>query len=1016
MLLNQYKRFVLKEGKFYMHFFRRFQRVAALCLCAAVCMTSGVGAAFNSSFAYSYAIGEGAQYTRLEGTNSGGYQKANYIEYKPNSTVSPMIAYAGDSIYGSKATITNAANYLQNQGYHVIGGVNADFFVMGTSIPIGLVIKDGTLISSDAWQYAVGFMADGTAVIGRPSSTMNLTGPSGTVWISYFNKTRTSSGIYLLDSNYDDKTHISTSGKSIILERIDNTPVRVGGKVTMKVVAKGAGNSSTTITSNQMVLTIDDKTQATWVDYPVGEEVTLSVNAPDTRWSNVVYAVGGKSLVVDGAVSASGIDGGSSRSPRTAVGVKDDGTVLLYEIDGRQSSYSVGMTAAELGNELKGMGYNNVICLDGGGSSAMNVRYPGQDALEVVSKPSDGSLRACANYIFLVNKASGDGVARHVHMRPSFYYMIPGAETYFAAWGSDNAYKPAALPAGMTYTASSGTVDAAQQIYTAGEETGTITVTGSSADGSVTGSHNFCVTKDVGKIELSSGGSAISTTSLRGGQSIDIDAKLYHQNMEMAAKDSLLTWTVSGDIGTVDGNGVFTANEKPASGKLTCSYGSISASVSINVGLSDPPALTDVADFETEQPLSGSDALTLTRVTQYDKVARGTGALQVSYQIEDSFDTLLTPRALTEGLSDLSLWAMADTDGVKLTAIFENATKEEIAVPLSADVSNGKYTQLTAKVPEDAEALTGIQITPGSEKQGTLYLDHILMSKAPVTNTDAPAITLTQAPTTASAGGTATVTARISMNNGTYVMRPANVAAYVDGTKSSATYSASSGTISVTTPALQEGLHQVTIEAVDDAGNRARKSVAITAGSSASSSFADTASHWANGYINFAANRGLLQGETSNGVKNFNPQRNLRRSEFAVIMARYLGLDTSDTKGLPFADASSVPDWAAGAVKACYTAGIMNGQLDTKTDKSNFNPNANITRAEVMTVISKCLPRGYVAGTTSFSDYSSIPTWAADHVRYTVAAGLIGGYEDGTIRPLNSITRAEIAKILCGLY
>lgn len=999
-----------------MHFRRSFQRFAALCLSSAIILTSDAAAAFNSSFSYSYTIGEGAQYTRQEGTNTGGYQKANYIQYQPNSTVTPMIAYVGQSIYGSKATISSAASYLKNQGYNVIGGINADFFVLGTSIPIGLVIKDGTLISSDAWQYAVGFMADGSAIIGRPSSTMNVSGPSGTVWISYFNKTRTSAGIYLLDSNYDSSTHISTSGKSIVLERTDNTPVRVGGKVTMKVVAKGAGNASTTVTKNQMVLTMDGKTQATWVDYPVGEEVTLSVTAPDSRWANVVYAVGGKSLVVNGSVSASGIDSGSSRSPRTAVGVKDDGTVLLYEIDGRQSSYSVGLTATELGSELKSMGYNNVICLDGGGSSAMTVRYPGQNELSVVTQPSDGSLRACANYIFLVSKAMADGVARHVHMRPSYYYLMPGAQTYFAVWGSDNAYLPAALPSSISYTTTDGTVDSAQQVYTAGEQTGIVTVSGTSADGSVTGSHNFCVTKDVGKIALQSAGTDISSTSLRGGQSINFDAKLYHQNTLMASKDNLLTWTVNGDIGTVSSDGIFTASSKPATGTLTCSYGSVSSSVKISVGLSDPPALTTVADFESNQPLGGSDLMTLTRVTQYDKVARGAGALQIKYQISGSYDTLLTPRVLTQGLDNLSLWAMSDNNGVKLTAVFENANGEELTAPLSATVSNDSYQRMTAAIPDDAEALTGIRMVPSDSTNGNLYLDHISMSKGAIINTDAPAITMTQAPTSVSAGSTATVAARISMNNGTYVMRTANVLAYVDGMKSSATYSASSGTITVTTPSLSAGLHEVTLLATDDAGNLARKSIFIVSGSSTTSNFADTSNHWANGYINFAASRGLLQGETAGNVTNFNPQRNLRRSEFAVIMARYLKLDTSDADGLLFEDIDNIPAWAAGAVKACYKAGIINGQLDTKTGQSNFNPSANITRAEVMTIISKCLPRGYVATTTGFTDFSTIPSWAVSHVQYTVAAGLIGGYEDGTIRPLNGITRAEIAKILCGLY
>lgn len=118
----------------------RLFRLAAAGLAAATLLSQGAFAAFDSAFSYSYEIGEGAKYTRLEGKNSTGFQRANYIEYKPNGTVSPMIVYAGEELYGSKATITAAGNYLKQQGYTPIGGVNADFFVLGTSIPIGLVI------------------------------------------------------------------------------------------------------------------------------------------------------------------------------------------------------------------------------------------------------------------------------------------------------------------------------------------------------------------------------------------------------------------------------------------------------------------------------------------------------------------------------------------------------------------------------------------------------------------------------------------------------------------------------------------------------------------------------------------------------------------------------------------------------------------------------------------------------------------------------------------------------------
>nr|WP_243024055.1 S-layer homology domain-containing protein [Butyricicoccus sp. AF10-3] len=65
-----------------------------------------------------------------------------------------------------------------------------------------------------------------------------------------------------------------------------------------------------------------------------------------------------------------------------------------------------------------------------------------------------------------------------------------------------------------------------------------------------------------------------------------------------------------------------------------------------------------------------------------------------------------------------------------------------------------------------------------------------------------------------------------------------------------------------------------------------------------------------------------------------------------------------------------------------------------------------------MTVIGRCLPRGYAAVSLNYTDASVIPSWATEQVKTCVSAGVIGGYSDGTIRPNGNITRGEIAKIL----
>lgn len=74
------------------------------------------------------------------------------------------------------------------------------------------------------------------------------------------------------------------------------------------------------------------------------------------------------------------------RAPRTAVGLKKDGTVLVLVVDGR-SSDSKGLTLQELATYFLRLGARDAVNFDGGGSSIMVING------EVVNKPSDGRER-----------------------------------------------------------------------------------------------------------------------------------------------------------------------------------------------------------------------------------------------------------------------------------------------------------------------------------------------------------------------------------------------------------------------------------------------------------------------------------------------------------------------------------------------------------------------------------------------------------------------------------------------
>lgn len=89
-----------------------------------------------------------------------------------------------------------------------------------------------------------------------------------------------------------------------------------------------------------------------------------------------------------------------ARHPRTAVGVNATGTELtLLVVDGRQPQLSIGMTLAELSQEMIHQGCVAAINLDGGGSTTLVYRNPQNKKLQVLNSPSDTKERSVADVL-----------------------------------------------------------------------------------------------------------------------------------------------------------------------------------------------------------------------------------------------------------------------------------------------------------------------------------------------------------------------------------------------------------------------------------------------------------------------------------------------------------------------------------------------------------------------------------------------------------------------------------------
>ena len=137
----------------------------------------------------------------------------------------------------------------------------------------------------------------------------------------------------------------------------------------------------------------------------------------------------------------------------------------------------------------------------------------------------------------------------------------------------------------------------------------------------------------------------------------------------------------------------------------------------------------------------------------------------------------------------------------------------------------------------------------------------------------------------------------------------------------------------------------------------------------------------------------------------YGPGQNITRGDYAMFLVRTLGL-TEGADSENFADVDPNAEYAK-ELAIGKAAGIINGVGDNK-----FNPKAQITRQDMMTMTSRALKLAGAADLGSFSDAGLIADYASAHVAAMVADGLIKGNADGTINPLGNTTRAEAAVIM----
>ena len=280
-----------------------------------------------------------------------------------------------------------------------------------------------------------------------------------------------------------------------------------------------------------------------WIDASGNAHITgaQECNAAFAE-GNVLEAVASfGDIFVDGH-ARSDLDN-STRASRTAIGIKADGTVVMFMVDGRQAPYSVGMTMAEVAASMEDLGCVQAINLDGGGSSTFATQREGEPesstaGLTLRCRPSDGYERKVSNTIMVLSTAKPTGQFDHAVVTPNDEVYTPGSTVQFAATGIDAAGGKAEIPAGASWAVLSGNGRInANGLYTAADTCGEVEV-GLKAGGKTIGQTRIQV-QWPDKLDFTN-----NSVSIDFGQTSDLTFKPTWQGRAVHYKDGDFVWSV----------------------------------------------------------------------------------------------------------------------------------------------------------------------------------------------------------------------------------------------------------------------------------------------------------------------------------------------------------------------------------------------------------------------------------------------------------------------------------------
>jgi methionine-rich copper-binding protein CopC/photosystem II stability/assembly factor-like uncharacterized protein len=201
------------------------------------------------------------------------------------------------------------------------------------------------------------------------------------------------------------------------------------------------------------------------------------------------------------------------------------------------------------------------------------------------------------------------------------------------------------------------------------------------------------------------------------------------------------------------------------------------------------------------------------------------------------------------------------------------------------------------------------------------------------------------------------------------------------------------------------------VSAVDKTSHESAKSAEIQAAlgqktveeEQPSTPFRDVAADaWYLEYVTALASSGVINGYVDG---TFRPVNKVTRAEFSKMICAAMEWEPSDVSKASFGDVAG-DFWGYDFIETAKSKGTIGGYAD-----GTFRPNKYITRAEIAKIIAGTL--NLAEGSSTLKDINS--SWASSYIKACAAAGIVNGYSDGTFKPSDNATRAEVSKMIAAL-